>query len=56
VKGKSVENAAITANGPFNDWPIWTADNGGVTRCYGYFLDSALPSATCARIPVPSGS
>lgn len=57
VKGISVENAAITANGPFNDWPIWAADNGGVTRCYGYFLDATtLPAVTDARIAVPSGS
>lgn len=57
VKGVSTENASITANGPFNDWPIWTADGGGVTRCYGYFLDAtALPSVTDARIAVPAGS
>lgn len=57
VKGVSVENSAITANGPFNDWPIWTADGGGVTRCYGYFIDgTTLPTVTDARISVPSGS
>lgn len=57
VKGKSVENAAITANGPFNDWPTWVGQAGGVTKCYGYFLDSTtLPTVTDARIAVPSGS
>lgn len=57
VKGVATENPAITANGPFNDWPIWAADNGGVTKCYGYFLDSTtLPTVTDARIAVPAGS
>lgn len=57
VKGVSVDNTAITANGPFNDWPIWTADNGGVTTSYGYFLDgTTLPTVTDARIAVPAGS
>lgn len=57
VKGISVENTALTANGPFNDWPLWAAQNGGITRCYGYFLDSTtLPAVTDARIAVPSGS
>lgn len=56
-KGISVPNPSITANGPFNDWPIWVADAGGITQCYGYFLDgTAPPAATDARIPVPSGS
>lgn len=57
VKGISVENTAITANGPLNDWPLWVAQNGGITRCYGYFLDgTTLPVVTDARIAVPSGS
>lgn len=57
VKGVSVENTAITANGPFNDWPLWAAQNGGITRSFGYFIDgTTLPAVTDARIPVPSGS
>lgn len=57
VKGTSVDNPAITSNGPLNDWPIWAANNGGVTTCYGYFLDgTTLPTVTNARIAVPSGS
>lgn len=57
LKGKSVENAAITANGPFNDWGTILGANGGVTRCYGYFLDSTtLPAVSDARIAVPAGS
>lgn len=57
VKGVSTENSGITANGPFNDWPLWVAQNGGITRSYGYFLDATtLPVETDARISVPSGS
>lgn len=57
MKGKSVENTGITANGPFNDWPLYVAQQGGITRCYGYFLDgTTLPAVTDARIAVPSGS
>lgn len=57
VKGVSTENTGITTNGPLNDWPLWVAQNGGITRCYGYFLDgTTLPTVTDARIAVPSGS
>lgn len=50
------ENTAITLNGPFNDWPASIADEGGVVGAYGHFFDSAIPTATCATISVPSGS
>lgn len=53
LKGRGSENTAITANGPFNDWP---AGVRGITRCFGYGLDGTLPTATCAAIAVPSGS
>jgi hypothetical protein len=56
LKGTGVANSAITANGPFNDWPTYVAQNGGVTQPYGYFLDSQLPSATCGFTAVPAGS
>jgi hypothetical protein len=54
--GIAEENSAITANGPFNDWPAPVAGPGGVTRIEGRFLDATLPSVTCATISVPSGS
>lgn len=57
VKGKGVENSAITGNGPFNDWPLWVVQNGLAGRVYSYFLDgTTLPTVTDARIAVPSGS
>lgn len=54
--GLSDDNPAITLNGPFNDWPSYLADEGGVVGARGYFLDTAPPDATCAMITVPAGS
>ena len=54
--GRADENGAITANGPFNDWPDYVADAGGVIRSVGWFLDGPPPTAACAPIAVPSGS
>lgn len=56
VSGKSEENDALTANGPFNDWPSWVANAGGVQSCFAWFFDDTPPSATCGAITVPSGS
>jgi hypothetical protein len=56
LKGTGVANSGITANGPYNDWPVYIADQGGVTSPYGYFLDSAIPAAVCGYTAVPSGS
>lgn len=56
MTGTSEENAFITANGPFNDWPAAIAASGGVTRVGGEFLDSTLPAASSSKIAVPSGS
>jgi hypothetical protein len=39
VNGVGSENSAITANGPFNDWPTAVANAGGVTRIGGWFFD-----------------
>lgn len=54
--GRADENSAITANGPFNDWPDYVADAGGITKGYGKFLDGPPPDSACAPIVVPSGS
>lgn len=56
VKGDGSENTAITANGPWNDWPSVIAGGGGITHVYGVFLDATLPTATCGFQTVPSGS
>lgn len=44
IVGESVKNSHTTANGPYDDWPTYVAQQGGVTRPYGVFLDTALPS------------
>lgn len=56
VTGTSEENASITANGPYNDWPAAVAGPGGITHVGGVFLDPALPALACAPITVPTGS
>lgn len=56
LTGNSQANTAVTANGPFNDWPDYVANAGGVTASYGAFLDTAIPTATCGYVTVPSGS
>lgn len=56
LTGVGVENSAITANGPFDDWPAQVIAGGGVTRCGGAFFDpvASMPSATCSEIAVPT--
>lgn len=56
VSGTGSENTSITANGPYNDWPAAVSGPGGVTRVGGVFLDSSIPTASCATITVPVGS
>jgi hypothetical protein len=56
VNGDGSENANISADGPFNDWPSRIAQAGGVTRVYGVFLDATLPTAACGFISVPTAS
>ena len=54
--GQSTDNSAITLNGPFNDWPSYIADEGGVTTAMGWFQDGTIPANTTALESVPSGS
>jgi hypothetical protein len=56
VTGSGSENSAITANGPFDDWPTYVANAGGITRIGGWFLDDDVPTATCAAISVSSAA
>jgi hypothetical protein len=56
VNGYSSENSNITANGPFNDWPTDIAAAGGVTSSMGFFLDTAIPTASCEAIAVTSAA
>lgn len=54
VNGDASENANLTANGPWNDWPA--AVSPGITKVYGEFLTATLPTAACGRVSVPTGS
>lgn len=56
IAGKGEENTRITANGPFDDWPAGVAGPGGITRTFGWFFDSNLPTATCGYTSVPSAA
>lgn len=56
VKGDGIENSAITANGPWNDWPSAIAGPGGITHTFGVFLDATLPTPSAGFQTVPSGS
>lgn len=56
VSGTGKENSKITANGPFDDWPVAVAARGGVTRIGGWFFDSSIPTPTCLKIPVTSAA
>lgn len=56
VDGKGEENPRITANGPFDDWPAGVSGPGGITRCYGWFYDATLPTASCGYTSVPSAA
>lgn len=54
VNAKGSENPAITADGPFDDWPVSIAAAGGVTRLGGWFYDTEAPPALCTYVPVTS--
>ncbi len=56
LKGVATTNPRVTANGPFDDWPISVANAGGFTGLGGYFLDNSFPTAACGLISVPSAA
>lgn len=56
VTGKGSENTHITANGPFNDWPVAVTGAGGVTRLGGWFFDATLPTNSCTYVAVTSAA
>ena len=56
VAGVGNENPAITANGPWNDWPAGIAGGGGFTSAWGEYDDGTIPTASCGLQAVPSGS
>lgn len=56
LTGKGSENTHITANGPFNDWPVAVTGAGGVTRLGGWFFDATLPTTACTYVAVTSAA
>lgn len=54
LSGKGSGNTNLTANGSFEDFPTRIAQQGGVTRAAGWFLDGPAPEATCTYTPVTS--
>lgn len=56
IKGYGRVNPKITADGPFNDWPTWVKNFGGIYTPGGVFFDSAIPAAACGSIAVTSAA
>lgn len=57
--GKAKINPKITANGPFDDWPVTSGivAAGGMTGLGGFIYDqTALPAKTCGLVNVPSAA
>lgn len=54
VKGNGQENSNMSHLGPFQDWPSYVADGGGVTAVGAIFLDDTIPTAECGFIEVPA--
>lgn len=56
LTGKGSGNTNVSANGPYDDWPTRIAQQGGVTRAAGWFLDGPAPAATCDFSAVTSAA
>lgn len=58
INAFSSENENLTVNGPFDDWPVAIAAQGGITAAMGVWLESEalLPDAECGFIPVTGAS
>lgn len=56
VTGNGSSNPNITVNGPYNDWPSYIANAGGITKPLGFFLDDEMPTTDCGFTAVPAGS
>lgn len=55
LNGKGSENASITTNGPFDDWPSAISSvDGLINRSFGEWRETTLPAAACAPITVTS--
>lgn len=56
IAGEGSENANITADGPWNDWPAWIAGHGGFTAAFGEYDSGSIPTAACGLQTVPATS
>lgn len=56
LDGFAEENDNLTANGPFDDWPADITARGGFTNVGGWFMDSSIPTASCAAVSVASAA
>ncbi len=56
LNGKGEENALITLNGPFDDWPAGVVAEGGADSAFAYWRESSLPAAACDYIAVTSAA
>lgn len=54
LTGYGTENANITSNGPYEDWPTEIESAGGIYRVGGWFFDGTLPTAACGYTEVPA--
>lgn len=57
LNGKGSENARITTNGPYDDWPTAVSNADGlVNRSFGEWREATLPTAACSTITVSSAA
>lgn len=54
--GYGVANARMSANGPYDDWPVDIAAGGGINNAGGWFFDTTIPTASCELITVSSAA
>ena len=56
--GKGEENANITTNGPFDDWPTSFSEDApdGLTGPFSAFFETSLPAATNGYVSVSSAA
>ncbi|HUW17557.1 MAG TPA: hypothetical protein VMW94_10810 [Actinomycetes bacterium] len=53
VVGKASPNSGMTADGPYQDFPVGVSGAGGITNLYGWFIDDDPPPSVCGFITVP---
>lgn len=56
LTGFAEENANLTQNGPFDDWPADLGARGPFTSIGGVFLDTTIPDDACDFVSVTSAA